>query len=79
MTDSLYGYLEANGTVPMRALQHIRAINANTEQARLANIAPGTAMLHITRVSYLENGAAVELTHSFCRSDYYEFVAESRR
>ncbi len=76
---SLYGYLEATGNVPMRALQHIRAINANAEQARLANIAPGTAMLHITRVSYLESGAAVELTHSFCRSDYYEFVAESRR
>jgi GntR family transcriptional regulator len=36
-------------------------------------------MLHITRVSYLESGAPVELTHSFCRSDYYEFVAESRR
>ena len=76
---SLYGYLESTGNVPMRALQHIRAINANAEQARLANIAPGTAMLHITRVSYLESGAAVELTHSFCRSDYYEFVAESRR
>nr|WP_229209970.1 GntR family transcriptional regulator [Duganella sp. Root1480D1] len=76
---SLYGYLEATGNVPMRALQHIRAINANAEQARLANIAAGTAMLHITRVSYLESGAAVELTHSFCRSDYYEFVAESRR
>ncbi|GGY06138.1 transcriptional regulator [Pseudoduganella dura] len=79
VTDSLYGYLEAHGTVPMRALQHIRAINASAEQARLANIAPGTAMLHITRVSYLESGAAVELTHSWCRSDYYEFVAESRR
>jgi GntR family transcriptional regulator len=63
----------------MRALQHIRAVNANAEQARLANIPPGEAMLHITRVSYLENGAAVELTHSYCRSDYYEFVAESRR
>ena len=79
VSGSLYGYLEATGNVPMRALQHIRAINANAEQARLANIAPGTAMLHITRVSYLESGAAVELTHSFCRSDYYEFVAESRR
>jgi GntR family transcriptional regulator len=63
----------------MRALQHIRAVNANAEQARLANIQPGVAMLHITRVSYLENGAAVELTHSYCRSDYYEFVAESRK
>lgn len=79
VTDSLYGYLEAAGAVPMRALQHIRAVNANAEQARLAGLAPGAAMLHITRVSYLESGAAVELTHSWCRSDYYEFVAESRR
>ncbi|ATQ74789.1 MULTISPECIES: GntR family transcriptional regulator [Massilia] len=79
VTDSLYGYLEARGAIPMRALQHIRAVNANAEQARLAGLAPGAAMLHITRVSYLDSGAAVELTHSFCRSDYYEFVAESRR
>ncbi|MES2152739.1 MAG: GntR family transcriptional regulator [Pseudomonadota bacterium] len=79
VTDSLYGYLEARGAVPMRALQHIRAVNASGEQARLAGLAPGAAMLHITRVSYLESGAAVELTHSYCRSDYYEFVAESRR
>ena len=79
VTDSLYGYLEARGAIPMRALQHIRAVNASAEQARLAGLVPGAAMLHITRVSYLENGAAVELTHSYCRSDYYEFVAESRR
>lgn len=77
--DSLYGYLEARGSVPVRALQHIKAINASEEQARLAGLEPGAAMLHITRVSYLESGAPVELTHSFCRSDYYEFVAESRR
>lgn len=79
VTDSLYGYLEARGTIPMRALQHIRAVNASAEQARLAGLVPGAAMLHITRVSYLESGVAVELTHSYCRSDYYEFVAESRR
>lgn len=79
VNDSLYGYLEAHGAIPMRALQHIRAVNASAEQARLAQIKEGEAMLHITRVSYLDNGAAVELTHSYCRSDYYEFVAESRR
>jgi GntR family transcriptional regulator len=79
VSDSLYGYLESTGNIPARALQHIRAVNASPEQARLADIEPGDAMLHITRVSYLDNGAAVELTHSFCRSDYYEFVAESRR
>ena len=79
VTDSLYGYLENCGTVPVRALQHIRAINATAEQARLAGIKQGVAMLHITRVGYLENGVAIELTHSYCRSDFYEFVAESRR
>ena len=79
VTDSLYGYLEARGAIPMRALQHIRAINASPEQASLAGLVTGAAMLHITRVSYLQSGAAVELTHSFCRSDFYEFVAESRR
>jgi GntR family transcriptional regulator len=79
VTDSLYGYLEARGAIPMRALQHIRAINASPEQASLAGLKSGTAMLHITRVSYLQSGAAVELTHSFCRNDFYEFVAESRR
>ena len=79
VTDSLYGYLEARGTIPIRALQHIRAVNASADQARLAGLVPGAAMLHITRVSYLESGVAVELTHSYCRSDYYEFVAESRR
>jgi len=36
-------------------------------------------LLHITRVSYLESGAAVDLTHSYCRNDYYEYVAEVRR
>jgi GntR family transcriptional regulator len=79
VTDSLYGYLEERGATPSRALQHIRAVNATPEQARLAGIDAGAAMLHITRVSYLEGGAAVELTHSYCRSDYYEYVAEVRR
>jgi len=79
VADSLYGYLETRNLVPMRALQHIRAVNATPEQARLANIRQGAAMLHITRVGYLASGAAIELTHSYCRSDYYDFVAELRR
>lgn len=79
VTESLYGYLEAHGTVPMRALQHIRAVNATAEQARLAKIEQGAAMLYITRIGYLDNGSAIELTHSYCRSDYYDFVAELRR
>lgn len=76
---SLYGYLEARKLLPMRAVQHIRAINATAEQAALAGIEVGTAMLHITRIGYQENGLPIELTHSYCRNDYYDFVAELRR
>jgi GntR family transcriptional regulator len=69
VTDTLYGFLAQQSALP------IRAINANAEQARLTNIEPGEAMLYIKRVGYLENGAAVELTHSYFRSDSYDFVA----
>ena len=76
VTDSLYGYLEIYGHAPSRALQHIRAVNATLDQAKLAGIKEGAAMLYITRIGFLFNGTAIELTHSYCRSDYYDFVAE---
>jgi DNA-binding GntR family transcriptional regulator len=49
------------------------------DQARLAGIEPGTAMLYITRIGSLENGSAIELTHAWCRCDYYDVIAELRR
>ena len=76
---SLYGYLDAHDLLPVRARQHLRAVNATAEQAALAKIETGTAMLHITRIGYQASGIAIELTHSYCRSDYYDFVAELRR
>jgi len=76
---SLYEYLESLGKSPLRAVQHIRALNADAVLATRLGIPVGTAVLFITRVGYLKSGAAVELTHSYCRSDYYDFVAEMRR
>jgi GntR family transcriptional regulator len=76
---SLYAHLALSGLAPVRALQHIRAINADAKLAGLLEIAVGTAVLFITRVGYLADGRAVELTHSYCRSDYYDFVAEMRK
>jgi GntR family transcriptional regulator len=76
---SLYEYLSSQGRAPVRALQHIRAINADAQLADALGIPLGQAVLFITRVGYLESGQAVELTHSYCRSDYYDFVAELRR
>jgi len=36
-------------------------------------------VLFITRIGYCEAGPAVELTHSYCRNDYYDFVVELKR
>jgi len=76
---SLYEYLAGIGQLPVRALQHIRALNAPPRLAGQLGVPVGQAVLFITRVAYLESGQAVELTHSYCHSDYYDFVAEMRR
>lgn len=76
--DSLYAYLKSQGHAPARALQHIRASNATTRQAELLTVPAGHALLFITRVGYADDGRCVEVTHTWCRSDYYDFVAELR-
>ncbi|WP_397533221.1 GntR family transcriptional regulator [Roseateles sp.] len=76
---SLYAHLAQLDGAPVRALQHIRAINADAKLAALLEVPVGSAVLFITRVGYVASGKAVELTHSYCRSDYYDFVAEMRR
>lgn len=77
--DSLYQHLQKTRNTPMRAVQHIRAVNATQRLAEQLHIPVGQALLFITRIGYLASNQAVELTHSYCRSDYYEFVAEMRR
>jgi GntR family transcriptional regulator len=76
---SLYNFLEARGTPVVRALQHFRAVNANNEIASLMGIQPHDALLLITRVGYTGDGRAIELTDTYCRNDYYDFVVELRR
>ncbi len=77
--DSLYEYLDGIGRPVVRALQHVRAINASASDAALVGFAPGTAMLLMTRIGYLEDNTPIELTDTYCRNDYYDFVAELRR
>lgn len=77
--DSLYRYLEERGTPPVRALQHIRAINASPQHAELLEVANAYALLYITRVAYRDDGRAIEFTKTYCRSDYYDLIAELRR
>ncbi len=76
---SLYEFLTRTRQAPARALQHLKALNASSKLAEQLAVPVGQAVLFITRIGYLESGQAVELTHSYCRSDYYDFVAEMRR
>ncbi len=77
--DSLYRYLEQRGLAVVRALQHFRAVNATSEIAGLMDIEPRTALLVITRIGYSADQRAIELTDTYCRDDYYDFVAELRQ
>jgi GntR family transcriptional regulator len=76
---SLYAHLELSGNAPVRALQHLRALNADAALAQRLNVPAGQAVLHISRVGYLDSGVPMELTQSYCRSEYYGYVAEMRR
>lgn len=73
---SLYDVLARRSALPVRALQRLSAANLEAEDARLLDVAPGSAALAIERLSFLDNGTPVEFTQSWYRGDTYDFVAE---
>ena len=74
--DSLYEALERAGNRPVRALQRLRALLLNAEQAKLLHAREGDAGLLVERVGFLKDGRAVEYCQSYFRGDTYDFVAE---
>ena len=76
LRDSLYEALAQRGIRPTRALQRLRAIAFDAEQARLLGLAEGSPCLFIERRAFLDDGRVVEFTRSFYRGDAYDFVAE---
>jgi len=73
---SLYDTLEELGCRPVRALQRLRAIGLDAEQAQLLQLPVGEAALAIERRAFLDDGRVVEFTASIYRGDAYDFVAE---
>ncbi|HEX6832312.1 MAG TPA: GntR family transcriptional regulator [Rudaea sp.] len=73
---SLYDALEEIGCRPTRALQRLRAVALEDAQAALLHLPVGSPALAIERRAFLEDGRAVEFTHSLYRGDAYDFVAE---
>lgn len=76
VANSLYETLDSLGLRPQRALQRLRAVNFDADQARQLDVAVGAAGLLIERRSFLEDGRVVEFTCSWYRGDMYDFVAE---
>ena len=76
---SLYEFLDRTGKGPVRAVQHIRALNASARLAHLLHVPVGRALLYVKRIGYLASGRPVELTYSYCRDEYFDLVAELRR
>jgi GntR family transcriptional regulator len=73
---SLYEALEAAGNRPVRALQRLRALLLNTEQARLLHAREGDPGLLVERVGFLRDGSAIEFCQTYFRGDTYDFIAE---
>ena len=73
---SLYDALEKRGCRPTRALQRLRAVALDAEQARLLQLPQGEPALAIERRAFLDDGRVVEFTASLYRGDAYDFVAE---
>ncbi len=70
--------LQQRGYTPgSRWLKRDIVIASADEQMSLG-LSPNTKVARLERLR-LADGRAVELTHSYCRSDYYDFVAEMRR
>jgi GntR family transcriptional regulator len=76
VVDSLYKALEASGHRPVRALQRLRALHLNKDQAELLETEPGAAGLFVERHGYDAKGATIEISRSWYRGDSYDFVAE---
>ncbi|HPE62151.1 MAG: GntR family transcriptional regulator [Thiothrix sp.] len=76
LNGSLYRYLDALDSRPVRATQRLRAVPCDQEQATLLRVTPGSPVLYIERHSFLADGTPVEFTRSHYRGDSYDFVSE---
>ena len=76
VTLSLYDALNEIGCRPTRALQRLRAVALDGEQAALLDLPAGSPALSIERRAFLDDGRVVEFTTSLYRGDAYDFVAE---
>ena len=66
---SLHAALAQGGFRPVRAVQRLRAITLEGEQADRLGVHEATGGLLVERVSYLADGRPIEFTRAYCRGD----------
>jgi GntR family transcriptional regulator len=76
VTGSLHEGLRRRGYSPARAQYEVQAINADSEQARLLDVEPGTALLSATELLDDSHGRRIEKGHIIYPGDRYRFRAE---
>ena len=73
----MYALFETEFGVRMvRAQEQIRAVLADAEQARLLNVAPGTALLSVERVAFTYDGKPMEMRRGLYRTDKHYYRNE---
>lgn len=73
---SLYAHLRERGFVPQRAMQHLRALNADADTAAVLHVSAGTALLSTERVTWDTTGGVMEYARAQYRGDRYDFTVE---
>ncbi|MDV6331275.1 GntR family transcriptional regulator [Asticcacaulis sp. 201] len=73
---SIYAAMHKSGNGPVRALQRIRAVLLQGNDAHMLDVAPQSAGLFMERRGFLADGRTAEVTHAWFRGDAADLIAE---
>jgi len=76
---SIYELIEKIGLRIVKAKQHLSAVNASANQAKLLQVQKGFALLYLKRITYVTNDIPVEYVEVLFRPDRYTFIIELYR
>lgn len=79
-SESLYEVLAKDFNLIINRIDHlIRAVAADEYRAELLEISPGSPLLNVVTIAYLEDGDIIEITYSYYRADRYEYKTSEER
>ena len=74
---SLYDYMDSKGNMPVSFAQKFQIIEVPKKEARYLDLKPGQVVYYFEFIGYAENGALVEYTESYIRTDKAEFLFDT--